>query len=290
VAYAGSLQLLDNEDIGPAFQHATGIKYQGQGGGSFGIAHEISADSIPANVFESIGYAPIEVLEPHQTSWAIQIAASPLVLAYNPRSPYAAKLNQIRTGHLPLRDAFIIMSESGFKLGRTNPNTDPQGQAFVMMVKLGLQQYHLPPGDLARILGPITSGPEIYTEEGVLSLLQSGGLDASSAFLSEAVERHLSYIPLPDSLNFAAPQDAAQYHRAHITLGNGTVIAGTPLTVDVTTVGVPPSASADSFVRYLQSNPGRTAIQHAGYTVFTPRVLGDASKIPPVVRSALPHA
>ncbi len=290
VAYAGSLELLNNQVIGPAFHRDTGIPYQGQGGGSFGIAHEIAAGSIPANVFESIGYAPIKILEPRQTSWALEIAASPLVIAFSPHSRYAAQLNLIRQGRKPVQDVFQIMAQPGFKLGRTNPNTDPQGQAFVMMVELAQKQYHLPARTVSRILGPLTSGPEIYTEEGVLSLLQTGGLDASSAFLSEAQERHLDYIPLPASLNFASPAEAGVYQSAHLTLSSGSVVTGTPLTVDVTAVGRQGEKNAVAFINFLISPKGQAAFQKAGYQVFAPKVLGAAKNMPSPLQHALAHA
>ncbi|WP_242968669.1 extracellular solute-binding protein [Sulfobacillus sp. hq2] len=290
VAYAGSLQLLNNNILGPTFHKLTGIPFQGQGGGSFGIAHEIAQGSIPANVFESIGDGPIQLLTPQKTTWALAIAASPLVIAYNPHSPFAATFRQIQDGQKPFSDVFALLAQPGFKLGRTNPNTDPQGQAFVMMIELAQKQYHLNPQIVHNILGPIDSGSEIYTEEGVLSLLQSGGLDASSAFLSEAVERHLDYIALPPSLNFADPQDAATYASAQVKLTNGKVITGAPLTVDVTTIGRPPSTQAVRFITFLLSKRGQAAWTKNGYTVFPPQVVGHVSEIPSPIRKMLPHA
>ncbi|WP_242940680.1 extracellular solute-binding protein [Sulfobacillus thermosulfidooxidans] len=290
VAYAGSLELLNNQFLGPAFEKSYHVHYQGQGGGSYGIAHEIVAGSIPANVFESIGYGPVKVLEPAKTSWAIAIASSPLVVAYNPHSRFAPELNQIRRGQKPLKDLFQLMAQNGFKLGRTNPNTDPQGQAFVMAIELAQKTYHLSPDIVSRILGPINTGGEIYTEEGILSLLQSGGLDASSAFLSEAVQRHLDYIMLPPTLNFSDPALASWYHSVHVTLSNGTVVYGTPLTIDVTTVGKPANPNAIQFVRFLLSKSGQSIFQHEGYHLFSPYVMGKSTALPQALRQELNHA
>ena len=289
VAYAGSLQLLNNRYLGPAFEKISHARYQGQGGGSYGLAHEIASGSLAANVFESIGYGPIGVVEPAKMSWALAVASSPLVLAYNPHSPFASALNQIRQGQRSFQDLFHILAEPGFKLGRTNPNTDPQGQAFVMAIQLAQQQYHLSSRSVYRILGPTTTGPEIYTEEGILSLLQSGGLDASSAFLSEAVQRHLDYIPFPSQLNFSSPQEARTYHKAHITLSNGTVISGAPLTIDVTTIGHPPSPKAIQFVEFLLSSRGKNLLKQEGYTVFRPYAVGNINALPQALRQDLNH-
>ncbi|MCY0898927.1 MAG: extracellular solute-binding protein [Firmicutes bacterium] len=284
VAYAGSLEDVNNLEIGPAFEKATGDTYQGQGGGSFGVAHEIASHAILANVFESIGYAPIQVLEPKDTDWAFSFAASPLVVAYNPHSPFAGELNAIRQGKKPLKDLFLLMAQPNFHLGRTNPNTDPQGQAFAMMVQLAIHHYHLPPRLIGQILGPLDNPHEVYSEEGILTLLQSGGLDASSAFLSEAKERHLDYISLPPWLNFADPKDKPVYHQASLTLANHHTIHGEALTVDITTVGKP-TPQAIQFIRFVLGPQGARLMRRAGYTVFRPQLNGQLAKVPASLRS-----
>ncbi len=279
VAYAGSLEEVNNLQMGPAFEKATGDRYQGQGGGSFGVAHEIASKTLAPNVFESIGYAPIQDIEPKFTRWALGFAASPLVVAYSPHTPYAAELTAIKDGKKPLKDLFALMAEPGFHLGRTNPNTDPQGQAFYMMVELAGKKYGLSQKAVSQILGPLDNSHEVYSEEGILSLLQAGGLDASSAFLSEALQRHLDYIALPASLNFAEPGESAQYASASLTLGNGHTIHGVPLTVDITTVGHPTPAAL-SFVQFVLSNKGRHIMKKEGYSVFTPELSGSRSAVP----------
>ncbi len=287
VAYAGSLQDVNDTLIGPAFQNATGNTYQGQGGGSVGIAQEIRSKTILPNVFESIGYAPVQIIEPSSTRWALAFAASPLVVAYNPHSPFSGELNAIKAGHLPIKDLFTLMANPAFHLGRTNPNTDPQGQAFYMMVELAVKQYGLPSGLASKILGPIDNPHQVYSEEGILTLLQSGGLDASSAFLSEAIQRHLDYIALPASLNFAAPSQGTWYHTASLTLGSGKILHGAPLTVDLTTVGKPAPAAV-SFIQFVLGSEGARIMKRAGYTVFRPEVLGTASAIPQALQRFAP--
>ena len=285
VVYAGSLEFVNNEQVGPAFEKATHFRYQGQGGGSFGMAQEIKSKTLAPNVFESIGYAPIQVIEPRDTKWAIAFAASPLVVAYSPTSHYASELNAIRDKRLPLRDLFTLMATPGFHLGRTNPNTDPQGQAFYMMVELAVKHYNLPAGTVGKILGTLNNAKEVYSEEGILTLLQSGGLDASSAFLSEALERHLDYITLPSWMNFASPKESLVYRSASLTLSDGKTISGKPLTVDITTVGTPEQASV-GFIKFLLGAQGSTIMRNAGYQVFSPEVFGSMADVP----SALKHS
>ena len=283
VAFAGSLQLLDDKTVGPAFQRATGFSYEGRGGGAFGISQEILAGEITPNVFESVGAGPIEPLMPKFTSWYVQFASSPIVLAYNPKSRFASQLAAIARGQKPIADLFSLMEQPGFLLGRTNPQTDPQGQAFYEMVELAQSEYHLPAGTVTRVLGPLSNPSQVFAETALASRLQSGQLDAASAFLSQAIQLHLPYITLPSALNFGDPALASQYATASLDLGKGHIVHGVPLVLDITTIGSTDAQAADSFVAYVLSKAGRTALQAGGYQLLTPTAFGNRSAIPPEV-------
>ena len=113
------------------------------------------------------------------------------------------------------------METPGLKLGRTDPNTDPQGRDFVYMLELAQSFYHLPSDTVTKILGgPAASptSPQIFAESSLDSTLQSGQLDASSAFITQAIELHLPYIALPAEINLGDVADAAQYAKATVTI------------------------------------------------------------------------
>lgn len=287
VAYAGSLQLLNEKVLGPAFSAQTGATYQGRGGGAIGLSQEIAAGEISPNVFESIGVQPISALEPKLTSWYIQLAASPIVVAYNPNTSFGAQLKAIADGTKPLSDLFTLMSTPGFTLGRTNPNTDPQGQAFYEMVELAQSTLHLPTGIAKKLLGPLNNPSQVFAETALESRLQAGQLDAASAFLSQAIQLHLPYITLPSTINFGNPSMASTYAAASLTLTSGEVVHGDPLVVDVTTLGHTDSAAADAFVAYLLSSPARAAFKKGGYELLTPTVFGNKSAVPAEVQHVL---
>lgn len=290
VAYAGSLQLLNEKAIGPAFSKRTGYGYEGRGGGSFGVAQEIVSGEISPNVFESIGAAPIGLLEPKFTSWYVQVASSPIVVAYNPDSPFAPKLKAIAKGKKPLSQLFALMEQPGFHLGRTNPNTDPQGQAFYEMVELSQSLYHLPGDTAAKVLGSLDNASQVFAETALEARLQSGQLDAASAFLSQAIQLHLPYVSLPSVVDFGNPSLASRYARATLTLSGGKVVHGVPLVVDVTVLGKKDRAAAAAFISYLLSSEGRTALAHGGYSLVTPKLFGAASAAPTVIGHALASA
>jgi molybdate/tungstate transport system substrate-binding protein len=280
VPYAASLAYIMDQQVGPAYQKASHVTYEGRAGTSLSLVHLIDANSIPADVFLSIGAGPIKDLG-RKAPWAIGFASAPLVLAYNPKSPYAAELQAIARGERPFRDLFPILAQPGFKLGRTNPNTDPQGQAFYMMVELAQKLYGLPAGSTRKILGPLDNPREVYSETGILTELQAGNLDATSAFLPEAKEHHLPYIVLPPSLNFADPADAAFYDQASVRITGGQVIRGAPITIDLTVVNGSPAGIR--FAHYVLTHPHYW--REDGYTVITPLYAGHVASIPNALRN-----
>ena len=292
VAYAGSLEYLEEKVVGPAFHRATGAAYEGRGAGSKALSAEISSGEISPNVFESVGSGPITALEPRYTRWYVQFAASPLVLAYNPSSAYAPALEAIAAHRRPLADLFHVMSEPGFTLGRTDPNVDPQGAAFVEMVELAQRALHLPPSTVRAVLGagPLgsSSSPEIFDETALEPRLEAGQLDAASAFLSQAVQLHLHYVALPPTIDLGAPGEAARYARATLRLADGKVVHGEPLVLDLTTIGHRDPAAAAAFVAYTISPRGLAAYRHGGYTTLRPTVAGDRRLVPAGVASELP--
>ncbi len=296
VAFAGSLLYVDNEVVGPAFERASGYSYRGRGGGSFGLAREIQAGEIFPNVFESVGGAPVRLLEPRFTTWYVRFAASPLVIAYNPRSRYAKVFEAVAQGKAPLADIFLAMAKPGFLLGRTNPGTDPQGRAFVMMIELAQRDLHLPRGTVERILGRgVLRGSggkksQIFAETALEAELQSGVLDAASAFLSEAIQLHLHYVALPPELNFGSPRFESSYASATMKVPGGRpgsleTVHGSLLSIDATVIaprGVrhgPSDSSrsvkaAQAFLAYLLSSAGRHEYAKEGFLELHPELFG----------------
>ncbi len=288
VAYAGSLQLVNDQFVGPTFEKKTGYSYQGRGGGALGVAHLIAGREITPNVFESMGLEPLKILEPKFTTWGIAFASSPLVIAFNSKGRYARQLEAIAKGQKPLKDLFNLMQEPQFHLGRTNPQTDPQGQAFLFMMHLAQQQLHLAPGTIDRILGGVNNPHQIFSEEGILSLLQAGQLDATSAFESQAVQRHLPFIRLPSNINMGDASKAALYAKQSLRLTSGKIVRGAPLQIIVSTLqGMPDPAAGTAFVHFLLSKLGRDLYQREGYVLIKPEVIGDRARVPRAILTEL---
>lgn len=290
MAYAGSLLYLMEKVVGPAFTSSTGYHYSGRGAGSLALSKEISSGEITPNVFMSVGSNPIRALEPKFTSWYVRFAASPVVLAYSPSSRFAPELNAIAAGTRQVSDLFNVLATPGFRLGRTDPNVDPQGQAFIEMLQLAKAKYGLAPGSIEKILGgsPGSSkSVQIFDETALEPRLEAGQLDAASAYLSQAIQLHLHYIDLGPSVDLGDPALASQYATARIPLAGSKVAKGAPLVIDVTVIGNHDPAAADALVAYLLSPAGLRAFSANGYKLLSPQAFGDRAAVPRVVAGEL---
>jgi len=287
VAYAGSLDKLYNTVLGPAFTTATGDKFGGPpGAGSTDLANEILSGEISPGAFLSVGAKAIKLLWPSRAKFALVLATDPLVVAYSPHSRYATELDAIRTGTKPISDLFSLFETPGFRLGRTDPNQDPQGQFFELMIELAQKVLHLPPDTTQKILGNLGSTSigntsQVFAETALPTMIATGNVDAGSEYAPQARQYHLDYITLPPTLSFADPADANLYATVSITLTGNVAVPGDLITLDTTLVqpktGSTGPSSADeaadqAFVAFLLSSGGRAILQHAGYTLEPPKL------------------
>src|SRR5579875_3200369 len=290
VAYASSLQFLNEKVVSPAFTAAEGYKFVGHGGASTELANDITSGELTPDVFESVGGDNIKLIEPKYTKWYVQYAGTSIVLAYNPKSKYASAFKAVADGSKNVCSLFSsTLQTSGLKLGRTDPNIDPQGRDFIMMLELAQAYCHLPSDTVAKILGTSdlgsSSSPQIFAESSLDATLESGQLDAASAFISQAVQLHLDYIPLPAAINLGSFAEAAHYKTASLTVG-GKTYHGSPQVIDITTIGTPTPAGI-AFVKYTLSPAGLAQYRKGGYAVLTPTVFGDKSAVPPTIANEL---
>ncbi|HEY3733594.1 MAG TPA: substrate-binding domain-containing protein [Streptosporangiaceae bacterium] len=290
VAYASSLTFLNEKVASAAFTKAEGYKFSGTGNASGALESDIAAGELLPDVFESVGGDNITPLEPKYTKWYVPYAGTSMAVAYSPTSKYASQFKAIADGSKPLADLFTLLEAPGLKLGRTDPNIDPQGRDFIYMLELAQSYYHLPSDTVAKILGTSNFGSpsssQIYAESSLDSTLESGQLDASSAFVTQAVELHLDYVPLPVAINLGSAALATTYAKAGVTLTGNVTKHGSPQVLDITAIGTPTPA-AISFIRYTLSAAGLAQYKAGGFSLITPAVVGDASAAPSAIKNEL---
>ena len=141
-----------------------------------------------------------------------------------------------------------------------------------------------------QVHGSLYTSPEIFAEDSLDSTLQSGQLDAASAFITQAIELHLDYIPLPTAINLGSDAMAADYAKATITVtppgSTATMKSGSPQVIDITIIGKPTPA-AIAFVKYTLSQAGLALYKTGGFTLLPLIPSGTTSAIPADISSEL---
>lgn len=265
VAFAGSMGVVMDRFIGPEFAKANGAAYQGIGQPAYALARLLAAKKLQADVFITITPGPAKLLEKAGlTSQAVPVASTAMVIAYSPKSKYAAAF----AGSTPW---WQVLETPGLRFGRTDPATDPQGRNIIFAFLLAERYYHQP-GLTQKILGAYENPAQIFTEPSLLSRLEAGQIDASSGYESAVKSDHLPFVALPDEINLSDPAMVPDwYSKVHfsITRGGKTEVLSTEPLVFYASVlkNAANPALARKFVDFLASAAGRKAFRENGYGV-----------------------
>lgn len=269
VAYAGSMGVVMDRFIGPAFAKANGVEYQGIGQGAYGLARQLESRLLHADVFVPITPGPIDILKKAgMIGPAAPVASTQMVIAYSPRSKFLPEFETSAQGKKNWHD---VLQTPGLRFGRTDPATDPQGQNIIFTMLLAQSFYKLP-GLADRILGGYQNPQQIFTEPSLLSRLEAGQIDASSGYLSAATSHHLPFIKLPDEINLCNPEMDAKWYKTvqyGIKLPNGKELTlnTQPLVFYATVLkNSKQPALAEKFVQFLQSPEGQKLFNDNGYS------------------------
>lgn len=253
VLYAGSLVNLMEGKVGPRFEAATGYGFEGFSGGSASLAQEIKGEVRRGDVFLSASPTSDELLEGKANGswapWYLTFAKSPLLIAYNPHSSFASQLES--------KPWWKVVTEPGFRLGRTDPKLDPKGVLTVKALKQAANEHRDPA--LKRLA---RDSSEVFPEEALVGRLQAGQLDAG---LFYSVETKAVSPTLP-TISIAPIRLSASYTIAILR-------------------GAPNRQGAESFVEYLLGGEERSALEAAGLEVGKPALHGTG--IPASLREAL---
>jgi molybdate/tungstate transport system substrate-binding protein len=267
VAYAGSMGVLMDRGLGTAYAKAAGITFHGIGEGAFALAHLLAAKTMRADVFVSITSGPIKLLQQAGLIGpAVPVASTAMVIAYSPKSDFATQMKSATQGRIPW---YKVLEESGFRFGRTDPRTDPQGRNILFTFNLAERYYHHP--NLSRdILGPLINPKQIFTEPSLLARLDAGQLDGSSAYESAARSLNLPFIALPAQINLSDPAMAPHwYDKAAITLkvkGRMETLHPEPLVFYAAALkNADNPHAAQGFIDYMASQPGQALFERYGY-------------------------
>jgi molybdate/tungstate transport system substrate-binding protein len=248
-----------------------GLSLQGRAQGASGLAQLIVSSAIRPDVFISVTPSPMDsVLKAGMAANAVPIARTEMVVAYSPSGRFAPRFQAAAKPDGP--SWWQILEEPGIRFGRTDPITDPQGRNIIFVMQLAARLYKQP--DLARrILGPDINPEQIFTEPTVQARLQSGQLDAASAYKIQPAPFHLPYLTLPPEINLGGGSTAS-YADASLTL-NGKTYHPEPLVYYAAALKQAPNPQAAArFVEWLR---GKSAQEIFGQHYYDPP--GDAKEL-----------
>ena len=269
VAYAGSMGVVMDRFIGPAFAKANGVEYQGIGQGAYGLARQLQGKLLQADVFIAITPGPIDILKKAgMIGTAVPVASTQMVITYSPKSRFVSEFEAAAQGKKPW---YEVLQTPGLRFGRTDAAIDPQGQNIIFTMLLA-QNYYAQPGLADRILGGYQNPQQIFTEASLLSRLEAGQLDASSGYLSAARSHHLPFIKLPDEINLGNPGMGAKWYKAvqfsiKLPSGKQATLSTQPLVFYAAVLkNSKQPALAGKFVQFLQSPEGQKMLGDNGYS------------------------
>jgi len=289
VMYAGSLVNIFENEIKSVFQNLTGYNFIGEGKGSMQISNMILDGFRKSDVFVSADTTPIERLINHTPSianWLVKFGSAELVIAYNPQSPFASDLMKASHGEIPW---YQVLGKEGFKFGRTDPELDPKGYYTVIAAKLA-NIYYNDSTIKDKILGEDRNKEQIFPEEILKSILDSGQIDATAAYKHEAIAKDLPYITLPDQINLSEPNYTNFYNKISYKLGTGETISGNSIFFSFTIPNtVENIEGAVSFVKFLLSENGKKVLEQVGLSLIKPILQGDIHQLKPEILSLVPE-
>jgi molybdate/tungstate transport system substrate-binding protein len=244
---------LITKQVGPAFQTASGYSVTGKGAGSTALVTDIKGKVDKGDVFISASPKATATLmgsaNGDWVSWYVSFASSNVVLGYNPNSKFAADIKS--------KPWYEAITESGLKLGFTDPATDPKGKLTADALTTTAKSKNLP------ALTTIENDKgDVFPEETLVGRLQAGQLDAGFFYTSESTPTNIATVPVTGEDLKATYTVTILANAAH-------------------------EAAAEAFITYLLGPSGQGDLTSAGFKLTTPvKVTGTG--VPPSLSSVLP--
>jgi molybdate/tungstate transport system substrate-binding protein len=184
-----------------------------------------------------------------------------MVIAYSPRGRFASRFDAAAKGK---EDLWKILLEPGLRFGRTDPVTDPQGRNIIFALMLAAKVTKR--ADLVeKILGPAINEKQIFTEPTVMARLQSGELDASSAYKVQPGPLNLPYVPLPAAINLSGQNVRTEHPDVTLSVG-GKSYTPEPLIYYAAVLKDAPNAKgAAAFIEWLKANEAQAIFRKYNY-------------------------
>jgi len=265
VSYAGSMGSMMEGPIKASAAQSLKLEFHGRAQGSSALAQLIVGGSIRTDVFIPVTPGPaLTVLRAGKANSAQPVAHTEMVIAYSPKSRFASRFEALAKNDKNKEEWWKILLEPGLRFGRTDPVTDPQGRniIFTMMLAAKLSKQ----ADLVeKILGPTINEKQIFTEPTMMARLQSGELDASSAYKIQPGPLNLPYITLPKDVNLSGQTVHADHPEVSLSVGGKTYNPEPLIYYAAVLKDAPNPKGAAAFVEWLKSDEGQAIFRRYNY-------------------------
>jgi molybdate/tungstate transport system substrate-binding protein len=161
------------------------------------------------------------VLRAAKASVGVPIARTEMVIAYAAKGQYAQQFADAVAGKPGATPWWQILQQPGLRFGRTDPVADPQGRNIIFTLQLA-ETYYRQPGLAQKILGGTINTAQIFSEPTVQARLQSGELDAASAYRVQPGPFNIPYVSLPDEINLGDQEMSDRYAQTSLQVGDKT--------------------------------------------------------------------
>lgn len=262
VSYAGSMGSMMEGPIKSSLAQNLKLDFRGRAQGSSALAQLIAGGTIRTDVFVPVTPGPaLTVLRAGKAESAQPIAHTEMVIAYSPKSRFASRFDAAAKGN---GDLLNILLEPGLRFGRTDPVTDPQGRNIVFSMMIAAKVNKQP--DLVdKILGPTINEKQIFTEPIVMARLQSGQLDASSAYKIQPGPLNLPYVPMPKEINLSGQNVRAEHPEIAVSVGGKTFNPEPLIYYAAVLKDAPNPKGAAAFANWLRGDEAQAIFRRFNY-------------------------
>lgn len=270
-------------DVADLFQRENpGVRIRLEPSGSQVAARKVSELGMRADVVAVADAGIISrMLLPGHASYDITFATNEIVIAHKDHSRFT---DEISTANWP-----EVLLRSGVVLGRTDPDTAPNGYHTLMAWQLAERagSYGENAKGLAgRLVARCAKEHVVNDEAELLAKLESRSVDYAFLYRSTAEDHHLKITALPPDQNLSRMELADRYAAVRVAVrmkqGEGTVsLAGAPVTYGLTIpTTAPRAAEAGRFVAFLLGERGRRILARRGFAPLNPARCAPCADLP----------
>ncbi|NKE37033.1 solute-binding protein [Natronococcus sp. JC468] len=248
VLSAGSLSVVLEDHVGPAFEADTGIAYEGEYRGTNVVVRMVEEGSKRPDVVVGADVGLLrDRLYPDHADWDVAFAGNEVGIAYAPGTDLGTRLEGGEPWYEVLADA-----DDG-ELAISDPDLDPLGYRAAHLFELAEREHGLE-GFRDAALERAYREPN---EPQLLSGIEAGNRACAVAYRNMAVDHDVPFLELPDAYNFGNPAYADRYARASYVTDEGYETTGSPAVYNATVRrGADRAEAGRRFLSALLENPG----------------------------------